>query len=174
MSSKTKKVQTNDIRDRLKSILSRYFSEEDTLEYEKQIFNLSLRTARFYGITAKFSNPNFRTIQKQIGLEMSDRLIHTVKSEPEKVNQVISEITNMNNFNSKQLWDTVLFQDYKDQQYQYDQMLLNPSEIEEGIYQCKCGSLKTFHKALQTRSGDEGMTIFVSCQECGHKWKINN
>ena len=29
------------------------------------------------------------------------------------------------------------------------------------------------HYQLQTRSADEPMTTFVSCQECGHRWKFN-
>lgn len=40
-----------------------------------------------------------------------------------------------------------------------------------GAYTCKkCGSEKTFHYQLQTRSADEPMTTFVMCNN-GHRWR---
>jgi DNA-directed RNA polymerase subunit M/transcription elongation factor TFIIS len=45
----------------------------------------------------------------------------------------------------------------------------------EGIYQCpKCHSRSTSVVKAQTRSADEGMTDFITCHNCGKKWKINN
>jgi DNA-directed RNA polymerase subunit M/transcription elongation factor TFIIS len=47
-------------------------------------------------------------------------------------------------------------------------------EIDEGIHQCrnvKCKSRKCRRIFLQTRSGDEGMTVFIICTECGSKHK---
>ena len=45
-------------------------------------------------------------------------------------------------------------------------------ESYEGILKCgKCKSKKTSYYQMQTRSADEPMTTFVTCRECGHKWK---
>lgn len=42
----------------------------------------------------------------------------------------------------------------------------------EGMFRCrKCKSKKTTYYQLQTRSADEPMTTFVTCMECGTKWK---
>jgi DNA-directed RNA polymerase subunit M/transcription elongation factor TFIIS len=42
----------------------------------------------------------------------------------------------------------------------------------EGLLKCgKCKSLKTSYYQMQTRSADEPMTTFVTCNNCGHKWK---
>lgn len=35
----------------------------------------------------------------------------------------------------------------------------------------KCKGTKTTHYALQTRSSDEPMTVFVGCLTCGNRWR---
>lgn len=41
-----------------------------------------------------------------------------------------------------------------------------------GEFVCKrCKSTKTSHYAMQTRSSDEPMTIFVCCLECKKRWR---
>jgi len=46
---------------------------------------------------------------------------------------------------------------------------INP---EGGEFRCsKCKSTKTTHYAMQTRSSDEPMTIFICCMNCGKRWR---
>jgi DNA-directed RNA polymerase subunit M/transcription elongation factor TFIIS len=41
-----------------------------------------------------------------------------------------------------------------------------------GLFTCsKCKSKKTTYYELQTRSADEPMTAFISCLDCGKRWK---
>lgn len=41
-----------------------------------------------------------------------------------------------------------------------------------GLFKCgKCKSVKTSYYQLQTRSADEPMTTYVTCRNCGSKWK---
>ena len=41
-----------------------------------------------------------------------------------------------------------------------------------GMFKCgKCKSIKTTYYQLQTRSADEPMTTYVTCMNCGSKWK---
>lgn len=48
----------------------------------------------------------------------------------------------------------------------------NAADAAPGSYVCgKCRSNKTVYTAMQTRSADEPMTIFVSCLSCGKNWK---
>lgn len=50
-----------------------------------------------------------------------------------------------------------------------------PFDVEEGILQCpSCKGLKTTSYSLQTRSGDEGMTVYAKCftSGCGKTWKL--
>ena len=40
-------------------------------------------------------------------------------------------------------------------------------------FQCgKCKQRKTIYYQMQTRSADEPMTTFVSCVNCGNRWKF--
>ena len=42
------------------------------------------------------------------------------------------------------------------------------------FYKCRnCGHNKTSVYSLQIRSGDEGSTLFITCQFCSNKWTIN-
>ena len=41
-----------------------------------------------------------------------------------------------------------------------------------GIHKCKCGCDKVYSYELQTRSADEGMSVFLQCYECGKKWRL--
>ena len=41
------------------------------------------------------------------------------------------------------------------------------------LHRCrKCGGTNISFYSRQTRSADEGATIFLTCEECGHKWRI--
>jgi DNA-directed RNA polymerase subunit M/transcription elongation factor TFIIS len=40
-------------------------------------------------------------------------------------------------------------------------------------FKCKrCKSRKCYYYELQTRSGDEPMTVFVTCTSCMYKWRV--
>ena len=42
----------------------------------------------------------------------------------------------------------------------------------KGMFKCgRCKSTKTTHYQQQTRSADEPMTVFITCTECGNRWK---
>jgi transcription elongation factor S-II len=45
---------------------------------------------------------------------------------------------------------------------------------EEGcdLFKCRrCGKSRTRYWEMQTRSADEPMTIFITCLNCGKKWR---
>lgn len=46
-------------------------------------------------------------------------------------------------------------------------------EKQDGVFTCrKCKSKKTVYREVQTRSADEPMTIFITCEDCGGVAKI--
>ena len=49
----------------------------------------------------------------------------------------------------------------------------NPPVVEEGVIECgKCKSKRTFSFNKQTRSGDEAVTVFVRCANCGYQFRM--
>lgn len=54
-----------------------------------------------------------------------------------------------------------------------EDFLNNPIEVEDGVIEChRCKSHKTFSYAKQTRASDEGTTVFVTCAECKHQFRL--
>lgn len=51
-------------------------------------------------------------------------------------------------------------------------MAISHRDAPDGVYVCRgCKSKKTQYTCLQTRSADEPMSIYVSCLQCGRRWK---
>jgi len=49
-----------------------------------------------------------------------------------------------------------------------NQRPIKQKQIKSSIYTCKCGSNDIRIREVQTRSADEGSTIFYICMQCGH------
>lgn len=59
---------------------------------------------------------------------------------------------------------------HKEMQKEY--LVRKAEEDHTGFFTCnKCKSKKTTYYQLQTRSADEPMTTYVSCLNCGKRWK---
>lgn len=44
----------------------------------------------------------------------------------------------------------------------------------KGVFTCeKCKNREVFYHEQQTRTCDEGMTIFLTCMKCHHKWTLH-
>ena len=70
-------------------------------------------------------------------------------------------------FNEELLFVTVGLDELKEK-------LLYEQKAEAMTDQFKCGrckSKKCTYYELQTRSADEAMTIFITCLNCGNRWK---
>ena len=91
---------------------------------------------------------------------------------------VLGEITKttlkpiLKNLKKKKVgWYNPIYDDIRKKLDEYDDYLVNPFEVAEGVAECgKCGSWKTFSCTKQCRSSDESMTTFSKCVKCGSEW----
>ncbi len=71
-------------------------------------------------------------------------------------------------------WRDDVYEKIAQKMVEMNEFLVKPFSINEGIIKCKnCGSYKTFCSQMQTRSGDEQLTLFVRCTQCGKHWCNN-
>jgi len=137
---------------------------------EKGIFNWSVQHASKHNIVKKWSNPFFVTLyidhlrSVYINLKKPDVsaavLTGNIKS------QEIAFMTHQEICPEK--WKQLI----EDKKVRDKQKYEPNIEASTDNFTCnKCKSKKCTYYQLQTRSADEPMTTFVTCLECGKRWK---
>ena len=131
-----------------------------TINIEKSIFNFCIKNCDKKYIEKSWDNPVFEYMYKQkfilINITLNDE--HII----EKLNSKEILARNLSFMTPEELcpekWKAIEFVD---------------DNVEDGIFQCrKCKSRKTTYYSMQTRSADEPMTNFITCIECGNRWKM--
>tara|TARA_Y100000591_G_C21682394_1_gene618764 strand:- start:20 stop:529 length:510 start_codon:yes stop_codon:yes gene_type:complete len=161
----------DNFRDNIRQRLTVFIDSTKTVEnIEKGIYNYTIREATKKNLVKKWYNPYFVIIYKDrlrtvfINLQNTD-LIERIKSKKIKPHQVAfmshQEI-------SPSKWDKLL-----EIKKQHEDNLYSPKiDANTDDFTCrKCKSKKCSYYQLQTRSADEPMTTFVTCIDCGNRWK---
>ena len=143
---------------------------------EKSIFNWTIKQTKKYRDVPSWENHRFkhRYINKVSSISFNlksagSKLIERIASGEIKS----KDIANMNPI---ELWPSGEWAStelkLKEKQMLIDKANALANEDYTGLYQCsKCKSMKTTYYQLQTRSADEPMTTFVTCVNCGKRWK---
>ena len=137
---------------------------------EKSIYNYSIREASKKYIVKKWDNIHFVTIYvckfKMIYYNLkNEKIVKKLFSKQLKSSEIAFK-THMELFPEK--WESKI----KDKQVRLENKYFPKIEASTDNFTCgKCKSNKCTYYQLQTRSADEPMTPFVTCLNCGSRWK---
>jgi DNA-directed RNA polymerase subunit M/transcription elongation factor TFIIS len=82
--------------------------------------------------------------------------------------------TLLENIKNKKLgWYHSTFKEVTSKIEEQDDFIQNPFEVEEGVFECRCGSKRVYSYQKMCRGADEPMTSFAQCIECKNKWVYN-
>lgn len=141
-----------------------------TTNLEKGIYNYSLEFANQRNIVKKWDNPYFVQIYldrfKTIYINLKNPvLMQKLKNKEFKAHE-LAFMTHQNMVPEK--WESLIEEKRIRDKNKFQPVL----EASSDDFTCrKCKSKKCSYYQLQTRSADEPMTTFVSCLDCGNRWK---
>jgi transcription elongation factor S-II len=145
-------------------------SDKHASNLEKGIHNWALKEATNRKVVKKWDNPFFIQIyldhlRSIITNLKNDKLVQQVVSGEIK-SHTIAFMTHQEMCPEK--WEELIrIKSIRDRSKFETQL-----EASTDTFTCrKCKSKKCSYMQLQTRSADESMTVYVTCLECGTRWK---
>jgi len=161
-------VFRQNIRQKLNSFLQ---DEKNSSNLEKGIYNFSLKEADSRKVVKKWDNKYFVQIYvdhfRSIYSNLKPDIIDQVK-DGSITPQTVAFMTHQELAPDK--WGELIDAKSKRDKNKFEVNI----EAATDTFTCrKCRSKKCTYAALQTRSSDEATTLFVTCLECGQRWKIN-
>lgn len=143
---------------------------------EMSIFNSVFNIAKERRVLRKWDNPIFRKIYfnkarsiytnlKKDSYINNPKLLQRIKSKK-------FDLDNIADMSYQELfpehWKKLLDDKFKREKMMYEEK----EEAMTDQFKCgRCKSRKCTYYELQTRSADEGMTTFITCINCGNRWK---
>jgi transcription elongation factor S-II len=155
------------IRGKLDLILE---NEKHSSNLEKGIFNYALKEATNRKVVKKWDNQYFVQIYldrlRSIYLNLKNtEILDQIKSEAVQAHTV-AFMTHQEMRPDK--WKELIEEKAKKDKNKFETNV----EASTDTFTCrKCKSNKCTYYQMQTRSADEPMTTFVTCIECGQRWK---
>jgi transcription elongation factor S-II len=142
---------------------------KNSANLEKGIFNYSLKEAEQRKVLKKWDNNRFVKIYldrlRTIYLNLNNNIIEQINSGIMKVHK-IAFMTHQEM--APERWSKLIETKIKRDKNKFETNV----EAATDTFTCrKCKSKKCTYYQMQTRSADEPMTTFVTCIECGNRWK---
>ena len=147
-------------------------NDKHSMNLEKGIYNYSLKEATRRKVIKKWDNPYFVQIYvdhlRSIFLNLkNDDILSQIKDGSIKSHTIAFMTHQELNPNR---WAMMIEQKSKRDKSKFEVNM----EAATDLFTCKkCKSKKCTYYQLQTRSADEPMTIFVTCLECGFRFKTS-
>jgi DNA-directed RNA polymerase subunit M/transcription elongation factor TFIIS len=162
----------------VRKALQRQLKNQTAEKYEIHIYKMCKRIVKRAEEFVEEGSPSCRfseyvtveMLYPKIAYEKVGQLL-VCKDRPEREN-ILNDIKN-----DVTGFDTYPYEVYKTKQKEECSFAAQGPKVEEGEFPCrnpKCKSKRCYWYQLQTRSGDEGMTIFVTCIKCKTRYKKND
>lgn len=161
-----------DMRKIANDMIQEYISKPKyVVNIEKSIYNKTIEHADENNIIKRWDNPHFKLLYKNllrtiiINLQENKELCEKIMSKKIKSYKVgYMTHQEMNPIR----WEKLMEMKKKKEENMYAPKL----EASTDNFTCRdCKSKKCSYYQLQTRSADEPMTTFVTCLNCGNRWK---
>lgn len=140
-----------------------------SVNLEIGIFNYALKESVNRKIIKKWSNPQFVQLYidrvRSIYLNLNDDILTQLHNKTLKS----SNVAFMTHIELKpKKWEKLIEEKIQRDKHKYEFKM----EAATDTFTCrKCKSKKCTYYQMQTRSADEPMTTYVSCIDCGNRWK---
>jgi DNA-directed RNA polymerase subunit M/transcription elongation factor TFIIS len=153
-----------DLRDKSIDFVKKLLKDDNKSEkIEKSLFNYCVRTLKNEGV--KGITLNSKPFRERYSSEIY-KLMSSIKSKKD-IDVIKKEYDDSLCYFDRMIYEKERIYDNKKLR-----LITHVNEPVSGIHKCKCGCEKVYSYELQTRSGDEGMTVFLQCSDCGKKWKL--
>lgn len=147
-----------------------------TNEIEKGIYNFTILESEKNNIPKRWDCNNFKNLYIQKSLSILGNLDNELYI---KNNELITLIKNKKIIpyeiafkKPEELYPSQWTKILEQKDKRNKELFSNKTDISTDIYQCnRCKERKCTYYQLQTRGADEPMTTFVTCCNCGKRWK---
>ena len=155
------------VRSKLISIIG---NEKHTINLEKGIYNFALKESTQRKVVKKWDNPFFVQLYvdrlRTIFLNLKNEALLERVKKGDIQTHILAFLTHQEMHPEK--WEEMIQEKIKRDKNKFEMNI----EASTDTFTCrKCKSKKCTYYALQTRSADEPMTIFVTCIDCGNRFK---
>ena len=170
-------INYNDIiRNKCVTILNKIITnEKKTKNFEKYIYNHVIKQAKELYIPRLWTNNIFKNLYKSkirsFYSNISDIYINNVNFKNKILNNEIKpdELCNMSIYDIyPEKWSFLIDKKSKQDKIKYE---YKPEAMTDQFKCRKCNSRSCSYYEVQTRSADEPMTQFISCLDCGSRWR---
>lgn len=151
-------------------------NEKQSINLEKGIFNYSLQQAKRLKIVKKWDNKPFVNIYLSHLKTIYENIKHPDLQEKLKSGELKAHLVAFMTHQEMrpELWDKMIEQKIKRDKSKYE-VNLEAATDNFTCFKCQRNDPENANKCtyyqLQTRSADEPMTTFVTCLNCGCRWK---
>jgi len=150
-------------------LLLKVKTEKNAINLEKGIFNWAIQESINRKVIKKWDNVHFVRIYldklKSVYFNLSEKVLNDLFQNNIKTQQIAFMTHQELDY---ERWEKLIQANNKKTENKYETNIVASTDT----FKCrKCHSNQCTYYQMQTRSADEPMTTFVTCINCGNRWK---